>query len=214
MKCSQRPRRAVRESAGGIGRNSQTTDHSIKKEGVLKKVDLTTIFIRLIGLYCLIQSISSLQGFTYIMGMSTTVDSPYTITTLLSSIVPGIILVIIGIIVLAQSQRLAHLITPPPIDEQISMPINFEYFQSILFSAVGVFVFLTTIPRIFVNVSSLITLDQSFYFNNAITPKFVRDAWFSLTGGLLQSIAGVFLFFQGKIVSGWWHRLRGSIPEL
>jgi uncharacterized membrane protein len=149
----------------------------------------------------------------YILGASTTADNTFTLSTVLSVLAPAFVFIAIGIFLFDRTERLAMLITPPPAEEQLSMQYDMQYLQSILFSVVGVFIFATSIPKFFQTISGLITFNQNDYPTNPVTPKIVRDTWFALTGGVVQLIIGIALFFRGKKLSSWWHRMREWNPK-
>jgi hypothetical protein len=183
------------------------------QEKTMKKIDITIIALRLIGVYCLIESVIVLERFTFILGGSTKGDDPFIISTVLSIFIPAVVLIFIGLLLLLKTGWLAERLTPKPSNEQISVQWKSEEIQSILFSVFGIFIFSAAIPRVFWAIGQLITAGQVLYPTTSLVPRIIRDTWLALTGGVIQLVVGAALFFQARTLSAWWHRLREWTPN-
>lgn len=182
-------------------------------EGYLMSVkNLCIVILRVLGIYCFIEAFVLMQGlyFAFTMPAEFSADIP---KMLIASTLPSLFLILIGAILIVFSKKLANIITPSVDIEQTNLEYSLRDIQSILFSVVGVLVFLSAIPRMFTWISQLVSLIANDNHGLPYNSKGIRDNWISLTLSIVQMSLGIGLFFGAKKLSSYWYRMREWIPN-
>ena len=176
----------------------------------MKKVDLATVGVRLIAIYCYILALQYLHGYVINFVNWNEDDARYLLlTTIVSSLAPGLTMILTGTLLLLLAPRIAKRLAGTTTDDSSLTSWDAGQIQAVLFSAVGLFVCLSEIRPTFENISNLIYRSRAIPFSPSVNPeRAIREAWFSLTGGILQIAIGALLFLQARALAGWWHRLR------
>ena len=103
------------------------------------------------------------------------------------------------------AERISRLMLPKQLDEEIQIT-DYKKITAILFSTVGLLVFLWGIGMLFDALSNIINL-------NVIQPDFLRDNksylfWIPFSKGGVQVLLGLILFVGGKKLAKWWTDFR------
>ncbi len=176
----------------------------------MKRIELAVVGIRLLAIYCYIVALQYLHGYVFNFVNWGEENARYVyLTTILSSLSPGIAMTLAATILLFLAPRIAKRMVGATADETISTPAETNGIQAMLFSTVGLLVCLLQIGPTFENVSNLIYRSNAIPFSPSDNPeRAIREAWFILTGGILQLAIGGLVFFQARRLAAWWRHLR------
>ncbi|MGA3288595.1 MAG: hypothetical protein ABSD46_14365 [Bacteroidota bacterium] len=178
----------------------------------MKTKDATTIALRVLGIYCLIEAFVVLQGLVYIFTMPEEFSSNRS-EMIIISLLPSIMLLFLGVLLIVFSIKLASLITPTSKDEPTDSVWMLKDIQPILFSVAGVLIFASAIPRTFSWISQLVALIKNDSHGLPYNSKVIRDSWVSLILSSLQMLLGIGLFFGSDKLSLFWQHLRDWSPN-
>jgi hypothetical protein len=169
----------------------------------MKANQLATLVLRLMGIYCLLQSLpifSMLVSLTFMAlfrGEAERLDVPGAMPFLL----PGLGLILTGILLLLFSVPMGKKLAPQDQDEGSVVACSFENIQTLAFAVAGVLIFASTLPQLF-----------SF-------PRYLLNLWGmgggnlsrmreSLLGGAVKAVLGLWLFFGARGFANFWRSLR------
>jgi hypothetical protein len=178
----------------------------------MKTKDISIVALRVLGIYCLIESLVLSQNLLYIFAMPEEFR-PDRLKIIIASLCPSIALLLLGILLIAASTKLAKLITPISENESANSSLTLKDIQSILFSCAGVLIFAFAIPRTFTWISQLIALIVNDSHGLPYDIKVIRNSWVSLILSSLQMLIGVGLFFGAHKLSAFWQRMRAWSPN-
>jgi hypothetical protein len=173
--------------------------------------NLCIVILRVLGIFCLIQSFALMQNLSFAFSMSQeTPDNQYKI--IIAAFLPSIILLTAGILLLVFSTRLSGMIVPGLNDDKSRINWSLKDIQSILFSVVGVYIFCNSIQHLFGWISQLINVISG-SAPLSYKKEMTISTWISISLNLLQTLTGIGLFFGARGLSGIWHQIREWSPN-
>jgi hypothetical protein len=169
----------------------------------MKANQLATLVLRLMGIYCLLQSLpifSMLVSLTFMAlfrGETERLDVPGAIPFLL----PGFGLILIGILLLVFSAPLGKMLAPQTPDEGNVVTCSFQNLQALAFAVAGILIFASTLPQLL-----------GF-------PRYLLNIWSmggggrahlreSLLGVAVKAVLGLWLFFGARGFASFWRSMR------
>ena len=166
-------------------------------------LNITIIALRLLGIYCFLYSLESFQHLPYVF----TSEDNQMLPMMLTSMVPGGVVVLCGIILFAFARPLAMRLANDLFDEE-PVTVEIEQLQPMLIAVVGVLVFALAVRPTFLTAAQLVSLSKDNTMVSAVSPKRVRDTWYILAGGLLQLFVGGAIFFKARSISRFWNNKK------
>ena len=168
--------------------------------------DFAIVGIRILAIYCLVLFLVQLSGLSYVPTIPEAGDR--TSFYMLYGI-PSITLLASGVLLLVFSESFATRIVPETTDgEPVSGDL--QSFQSVLFSAVGLYLAISAVPSIFISVAQTVRwyhLDSSHYTDRTIE---FQQVWLPLAGHLCQFLIGCFLFIGSRAVVSHWRKIQAN----
>ncbi len=175
---------------------------------------LTIVLVRIFGIYCFVEAMSSTQGILYVFVMPPP-GGASTIGRVVASLFPSIVLCVTGALMLLFAPRIASMIIRSPEDASPNPTWTLHDIQAVLFSVVGLLIVGSSIPHTFRWVSQVVGIfDRDFPSLLQTNPRFVRETWISVALSLVQISLGLGLFFGGRNLAGFWRRLRVGSPDI
>lgn len=170
---------------------------------------ITSISLKIVGLYCLIQAILIIRPLVHSLGLPKDQLS-VKMTLIIGSIVPFVLLIGLGLYLLVLSNNLAEKMVLGESTIDISKGIDTKEIQALAFSVVGIVLIAVTIPKLFymgvkVSMLQMSGLNQETYEN--ISRENIANA----VGILIQFIIGILLFIGGGSLSNIWHAIKKRI---
>jgi len=180
---------------------------------MINKREIGSLAMKLAGIYAIIQmvTLASTSGLFLRMNYLSSHDR------ILSWCSYWFILLLIGafgFFLIRWSTALSKGIFPEESDTpQISSP-TFHDVQLLAFSLIGVFLIVTTIPRILTYVLSLVSHLVSIGFDIRGV-KYWHYQWPECAGTVIKMLIGIWLFLGGRGLSNLWNKMRtGGLPSV
>lgn len=174
----------------------------------MTKYEVSTLCMKLLGIYCFIQAVPLLQQLVIFIGMANSeVKTSFSPVLVIGTLLPLCILVGVGCSLLCGSKALAKRLVGAPAVEDTQDGFVAAYVQAVAFAAVGVFVFSLAVPKLIqiaVNIHAL-------RHNEALTQE-QRSLLYSLPqiiGVVAQIALGVGLFLGATGLARLWRRACG-----
>src|SRR2546426_202844 len=123
----------------------------------MKPNQLATLTLRLMGIYCLIQSVPILGVFGTVIFFAQHSDGGSTATALIASLLPGVCMLVIGVLLICFAAGGEKKLSPPVTADVSVSPISFEQVQVLAFAVTGVLIFADALPQLFKCIDSLIS---------------------------------------------------------
>ena len=175
----------------------------------MKLNQVATLTLRLLGIYCLIASIphfSVLGNFIVLGRLRSAVDA----FGLLLAFLPGVFMLVTGVLLLVLAGPLAATITPQAAAETTVTPISHEHVEALAFAVAGVLIFFSALPQLISSFFVLINAAAS-QSRWAVSPTYVgytlRDGLVAV-GTILKAAAGLVLFFRARGFANFWRSMR------
>lgn len=175
----------------------------------MKKTDLTSIALKMMGIYVLCQSLSLFQvAVMYFRFPSNfTEQHKITLTHAAAFGLPFLLTLIFGVVLIIFGSRIATRLFKRE-SETISTRFTAIEIQQVAFSAVGLLVLVNALP------SLMATLSSYFVFKGGSTTlasPMLRDFWPEYVGLATRLVLGFWLFFGGKTLVLWLHKVTRKI---
>lgn len=167
---------------------------------------LATLLLRLLGLYCLLQTFS-LLGTTILLAVSTSGRSMAgEVLTLLLVGLPVLGTLLLGLGLLVGARRLGRYFVCGA-DDAVAT-VSFEQVQTLAFAVVGLLIFAESLPNLWnaAYVLALALLDSQDQMRIPAPHRFAE--WGRAAGTLLQAALGLTLFFGARGFANFWRTLR------
>jgi hypothetical protein len=175
----------------------------------MKKNELSFILIRLLGIYFLVQSISSLSNlgwFFTINEMNNSTEYATWLTNIFTIFGPSLVYLVSGLLLLIFSKSIGLKLSSEA-NENLPVMENFKEIQAVLFSVAGILVVLFTIGQFIRSVISIVDISNSLY-----PDKYIRDRWFDFIANGLQMLVGILLIIRAPAISKFLTKIRGWNP--
>lgn len=176
----------------------------------MKKQEITSIALKLLGVFAFLSAISMLQFLSiFITQFASARQMPPEGWRILAlSLLPFVLLICASTILVTRGESLASRLFPACATEETPQKaFSANEIQTIAFSVMGLYVFLTALPKL---AEVGLTLFSGILAN---TPDVIRwtgrRSWILGASALIQAVLGLLLFLQARGVSNLWHRIRG-----
>jgi hypothetical protein len=172
---------------------------------------LATLFLRLMGVYVLIEAIPAVA--TSWAGIQSVLNSGDNFP-LFGIFVPLIARIIIGILLMAFSGLWGQKIASNDSDNEKMSSITFEQAQSLAFAVIGIFIFADGLPQLGNSISYLMMfLSSSSSWSGYSRTPFGGTFQFGIAGGpILKVLLGLWLFFGAKGFAHFWSSTQNFNP--
>jgi len=178
----------------------------------LTKHEIASLSLKILGIYSIIQAVPLLQPIgMYLTTFRHLADKPISpVSIFLGSALPPIILILLGTFLIIFSSRLAgRLISDDATGTALSAMSGLQI-QALVFSVLGVAVFVMAIPKLVQIGTNLAVLNHAETKHEA--ERILRHTWPHITAVIVQLLIGVGLFLGGKGLAKFWHHLREDKP--
>jgi hypothetical protein len=180
----------------------------------MTKRETTIIVLKLLGVYAIIEAIPLLQYFWGFIGLigRTRTGIPQQAWLYLGTGMPFLLMAVAAFLLLTRSERIAALLIKEDGPVSPTTSLSGRDVQAIAFSAVGVLVFLQSMPKLCQLVMNLWYLRSQYIKGQLPTDRLVDNAWqLGIAVGLQCGLA-VILFLRAKGLANLWHRIQGVQP--
>jgi hypothetical protein len=173
----------------------------------MKPNQLTTLVLRLMGIYCLIQVIpmaSILTSLIFSPFNGGSGSASTTISTALFLILP----IVIGVLLITRSVPWGEKLTSKNASDGNISAVSFEQVQMLAFAVCGILIFAGALPQLF---SSIFNLLHSWLFENSRNANSIYNYSYLIAhtvGSLLKAALGLWLFFGAQGFVNCWRSLR------
>ena len=170
----------------------------------MKPHQLATLVLRLFGIYFLIQAVPTLGMFSTLMVLART-NSQEMVTAFVGSLLPGILMLLIGFLLLAFSARFGGKLAVQTLSDEGASTISFEQVQALAFAAVGLLIFADALPQLVNSVNYLVSLANT----ENVGDRALNFREGSVAAGtVLKFVLGTILFFGARGIANFWRSLR------
>jgi len=174
----------------------------------MKKKELAEILIKCLGIYTLLHSLTFFQ---YIVLYATSIfeerGNNYTFFQVIFNVLPFLATIIIGFLLIKYGETLSLKIFKDQKDSELNETrINKKELQTIIFSGVGLFILITTIPKLIHSAGNIYL-----YLNESMegeAQRLLRNSWPDFLATFLYLCAGVFVFFQAESITNLWRSVQ------
>ncbi len=179
----------------------------------MNNIKLGSFAIKLLGIYAIIQSLPLIQYLVFPIQsfiMDRNDDTQRQLLYYVTSSIPFLLSLLLGIILIKCSERVAHIIfsheefTP----SDYSMPE--KEFQAVCFSAVAVLVFLNSLPKLCMLIMNIWQIRQMRVQGIVDSNRYSANAWESGIAFLVQFTIAIILFFGSRGLSNIWHHIQAA----
>ena len=177
----------------------------------MKPNQLATLVLRLLGIYCLIQAVPLLGMLSSIMVLAR-MNSEESASAFAASVLPGTLMLIMGILLLVFSVWLGEKLTRQTSAEENISKVTFEQIQALAFAVAGVLIFTDALPQLLNSISYLISLTTSRSSGDQQIRLAYRADSFregsAAAGIVFKAALGLLLFFRARGFANFWRSLR------
>lgn len=169
--------------------------------------DLASLAIKLLGLYMLINFISTIPSYFSIGSIP--IDEPSMRMSFIIGIsISAVLYFMIGLYLLKNGDKLALKIVPQNNEKENEIIIDVNEIQTIAFSIVGLILIILAITDIFNLCTHIYSLMNHFEMFGNKNPELILNTIGLVVKMLLQIIIGITLFFKGNYISFFWKRIE------
>ncbi len=172
----------------------------------ITKQDIASIGIKLLAIYAAIQAINLLpiwmMTFSYAFGLTSSNDTSFPLSYKLAVIFLPLLMLLIPILLWIFSDKIAQFAAKSR-NSNLAISANLQDLQGVLFCAVGLFIFIITVPELIVMVYAYIHAHMTTLLTQPAqidTPKVVTLS--------LKAILSLLLIFTAKNLSKLLYKLR------
>ena len=174
----------------------------------MTKRELAAFFLKLLGIYAIIQSLPLLIYISSFLGFPGDRSNEfYNVWMFISLSMPFLLTIVTAIVLLRYSRSLSSFIVKEDEDVKLSTAHSLEDFQAIGFSIVAVLVFLLAVNRIFQFIISLWYITSE----NTLEPTksaYIRNAWQSGISVVVQVGLAIILFLRARGLANVWRSIQ------
>jgi hypothetical protein len=179
----------------------------------MKANQLATLALRLMGIYCLVMSLSFVELFNRAIFYAATSRDSLSVSLLLATFLAPTGWLAAGISLLVFSKPLAERITSETEEENNGgvTTVSFEQAQALAFAVAGVLIFAQAVPQLIHHIFTVLFYLFGLNHGNQGLPfdQQARRTEFSTAfGGLLKAALGLWLFFRARGFANFWRSLR------
>lgn len=177
----------------------------------MKPNQLATLTLRLMGVYCLIQSVPVLGMFGTLITYARHSDVGSTGGVFVASLLPGICLLVVGLLLLRFATPWGEKLSEPVAAQTSATPVSFEQVQILAFAVVGVLIFADALPQLVNNITFLIswvTAEKEGWQKQFTNSVYSFQEVAAAIGIVLKAVLGLILFFRARGFARFWRSLR------
>ena len=176
---------------------------------MMSKREFTAIILKLLGIYCLIQSLPLFGYLGLVVNFSRDdrINLFYFVSVLVLSTIPLLIMLLASYILLRYADKLAKILISEDGSMDITAALRPEELQAIGFSVAAVIIFLLAIPKLIYVIGSLcyfLMSDES----QSMYAVILRGKWSTLLSVVIQMALAVILFFRARGLANFWKRIQ------
>jgi hypothetical protein len=173
----------------------------------MTKRETTSLLIKLMGVYCLVQFAPALlSAFRFISVSSSWTWQTRLVIMLCTVLVPAI-WIVFCLILIRSSDRIARRFYPEDSDASQLTGLGFEDLQNLGYHFIGLLLLVQSFPQIVYLVSS-IRLQDAYLPGYTASPTFKMETFPQLLALLAQLAIGLVLFLRPKGLSNLWRRAQ------
>ncbi len=175
----------------------------------MSKREFTAIILKLLGIYCLIQSLPLFGYLGMIVNFSRDdrVNLFYSVLAFVIATIPFLVMLLASYILLRYADKLAKILIKEDGGMDITADVRPEELQAIGFSIAAVIIFLMAIPNLIYVIGSLCYFLMSDEFQS-IYAVILRGKWSTLLSVVIQMALAVILFFRARGLANFWKRIQ------
>jgi len=173
----------------------------------MKKREISSLLIKLLGIYCLFQAVPSLSGslgMIFSMGHMPSVGMK--MIYLASAIIVPLFWMAFCISVICKSDAIAKFIYKEDSDASQIIALNFQDCMVLGFCIIGVLLFVQSLPsliRQIVNIRS-----NQLGINDYTSSDSYKESLSQLVSYLIQAVIGALMFFKANSLADLWERFQ------
>lgn len=164
----------------------------------MKANQVATLVLRLMGIYCILQTVSMIPVF------GITVAAAFKNSDIFTAAMSFLLLIaplVVGILLMGFSTLWGGKLVPPNTGEEKISAISFEQVQALGFTVAGILIFAGALPQLSNSFWFLLTLSSSPTHGNTYQIG-------SLVGTFLKAALGLWLFFGAHGFANFWRSMR------
>ena len=177
----------------------------------MTKRELTSLILKLLGVYAIIQSLPLLQHFPAILGGLgyETGRIPSQVSVYVTMSIPFVLTAAAGILLLTCSRGLACVLVKDDGDAKLTTSLRSEEIQAIGFAVVAVLVFLSALPQL-AHAIGYLWFISSLRGPEGQTARLVIGVWPRGLSFAVQCGLAIVLFFRAQGLANLWHRIQAG----
>jgi hypothetical protein len=175
----------------------------------MSSINIAIVGLRLLAIYCFVQSIPLLSAFGLVAAESGQEYFGHTkFIAIFVTLLPGGLLLVFSLLLFVYSQPLARRIASSTSIESNESVCTFEQFQSIAFAVAGVLILATSLPSVGQSLHDLAVLYSYHQQGGTNPPDRVFRSWLYSAGVLAQLTVGTLLLLNPNAFRNIWRYLR------
>ena len=177
----------------------------------MSALNLAIVGLRLLAIYCFVQSVPLFGAFGVVAALSRTEDplGRSQASAVATALLPGSSLLIVAIVLYVFSVPLARRLVARQVTESGEPACSFEQLQTAAFAVAGILILAFTLPSVFRGVESVIELVRyKREGGQGVTPHQTYDTWLYCIGVVAQVVVGFVLLLNPRGFRNAWHWLR------
>jgi hypothetical protein len=176
----------------------------------MSKREIAALALRLLGIYCLVQSLPYIQGLVWFF----TAETPPSrgLGLLLQPLLPAALLMAAGVFLLLRADRVGQFVAGREPEQPVTRAWSTHQVQSIAFSAVGAYLLAVSLPDLCMFVVQAIAACIAVSgMPKAQVQAVMQQQGAHVIASLLRTALGLWLFLGAKGWSNLWHRLHPTM---
>jgi hypothetical protein len=173
--------------------------------------DLAIVGLRLLAIYCFVQSIPLFSAFG-VVGALSRAEDPFGrshASAVAMALLPGVSLLVAAILLYVLSLPLARRLSAVHPAENAETVCTFDQLQTVSFAVAGILIVAFALPSVFRGVESVIQLVRYKREGGAaVSPHQTYDTWLYCIGVVAQVVLGLLLLLNPRGFRNAWHWLR------
>jgi hypothetical protein len=172
--------------------------------------NLAIVALRLLAIYCFVQSIPLFGAFGVVSALSRP-EGPFGRSqawAIATTLLPGGSLLLAAILLYVFSLPLARRLASVQPAESAETACTFEQLQAVAFAVAGILVLAFALPSVFRAVESVIDLVRDKKVSGPVSPDHLYGTWLYCIGVVAQVVVGLVLVLNPRGFRNAWHWLR------
>ena len=173
-------------------------------------LNLAIVGLRLLAIYCFVQSIPLFSAFGVVGALSRTED-PFGrshTSAVVMALLPGGSLLVTAILLYVFSLPLARRLVAVQPAENAETACTFEQLQTAAFAVAGILILAPALPSVFRGIEAVIEFARYRKEGGTVSPYKAYDTWLYCIGVVAQVVIGLVLLLNPRGFRNAWHWLR------